>query len=190
MNETNSQEEQAIKETCPLCGEFEGTKREVGGHKIQCTIKHNKAIADAAIDATVADHQAAAGDRKREEPDRTERVPLGVRRQRLSYEGTEPGFHYHWMNDNWPLRPTRIKDAEAAGYVTVEGVPQRRAGAASDGSSIMATLMRIPERLYDEDQAEKDRLIDEEEASRDDGNFVGADKDKFYVPNATANRGG
>jgi len=107
----------------------------------------------------MSDVEAPKRGRPRNE-DRAERVPIGVRRQRLGAEERR-GFHRHWFNDS----PGRIDAAKAGGYehVTDEnGEPRRaRVGVAPDGEVQMGYLMEIPQKFYDEDQRAKHKSVDE-----------------------------
>ena len=127
--------------------------------------------------------------RDRDVPDRKKRTPLGVRRKRLDAP-TEPGFHYHWLNDEWDKDPNRVADAEAGGYVHVKGTAPRTAGVNDGGKPIMGRLMRIPLELYDADQAEKQREIDEKEKLINEGSYDLRPGDNRYVPDGARNRQG
>lgn len=115
---------------------------------------------------------------ERGEDQRKERVPLGVIRKKLSVTAIE-GYVLRWLTD----RDGRIQDAEAAGYefVAYEETGQigqhnttpdsqeqgskvsKRVGTDDHGAPLIAYLMKIKKEWYDEDQAEKQRKIDETE---------------------------
>jgi hypothetical protein len=101
---------------------------------------------------------------------RPRRQPLGVR-NRLNVKNKEPGFMYRIVNDV----DDRIPELMEQGY---EIVPQAKVGAISDrrvdlpsapgsasylsvGQGTKAVVMRQKEEYYKEDQAIKQRQIDE-----------------------------
>jgi hypothetical protein len=209
---SDSENGQGVKVTCDICGEYEGTEKQVfSGHKPRCKEKRAKEAAmldsepndgeetnavrvedaeptpESTTETNMPEAEPVVA-REREIPDRKERVPLGVRRQKLAAP-VEPGYQYRWMNDGWQKDPNRIAAAEAGGYVHVEGVEPRVVGSNDTGKPIIARLMRIPQELYDEDQAEKQREIDEKEQAVNDGSFGTTPGDKRYVPDGAANRG-
>lgn len=117
--------------------------------------------------------------------ERRERIPLGVPRSRMAAD-TRPGYVRRWVNDT----PGRIAAAEKAGYEHVTEGDQKRsinAGVNEDGSVMRAHLMEIPKEFYDEDQAAKQKPIDEfEEQLRrrvqsDPSSRNSADADKFHA---------
>lgn len=105
---------------------------------------------------------------------RRERVPLGVVRRKLSFRNQDPNFQYRWMKD----KDNRINEALDGGYEFVE----RDSGTAGDdstsdqgqdtriskvtgsterGDSQRSYLMRIRKDWYEQDQAEKQKYLDE-----------------------------
>lgn len=213
MGETeNVQSEQETVVRCDICGVYEGTFNQVKGHKPRCREKADR-IRDlpAEPDDGLETQEGIDSDptsepltreelveklkppdpavaRERETSDRKERVPLGVRRLKLAAP-VEPGFQYRWINDGWGHDPGRIAAAEAGGYVHVEGVAPRRVGSNEGGKEITARLMRIPQELYDGDQAAKAKEIDEREEAINKGSFDTNPGDNRYVPDGAANRG-
>ena len=204
----NSQNEQETVERCEICNVYEGTKAQVRGHRPRCMEKREREVdalntleeidLEEEVDRAHAEAQAAEKEpetepetsepvvaRERETPDRKERVPLGVRRLKLAVP-ERPGFHRRWMNDGWKHDPSRISDAEAGGYVLVEGVAPRVVGSNDNSTAITARLMEIPQELYDEDQAAKAREIDEKEKTINKGSGIPGDNQ--YVPDVAANR--
>jgi len=139
----------------------------------------------------------------REESKRKERIPMGVRRQRLTLPERK-GFHRHWFNDS----PGRIEQALEAGYTPIidestrdeEGRAQAvtaRVGVAPDGSVLMAHAMEIPVEFYDQDQAEKQAPLDEFDAElrrgtidpeRGNAEMTGADRGKIYHKSSSIKR--
>ena len=109
---------------------------------------------------------------EKEEPEKV-RVPMYASR-RLRFPKRE-GFHRHVFNDD--KKKDRIRKALNAGYTFVtEDVEGRdpRAGDASRigkntsqhvGNGMTGFLMEIPQKLYDEDQAAKNRKTDAREAA-------------------------
>ncbi len=97
------------------------------------------------------------------------RIPLGGLVDKLQYEERN-GYHQHWFKNT----PARIQQAKNAGYDLVPGVDQQIAGQDEHGKPESLVLMQIPEKWYREDQALKQRRIDEQEAdiaSRHGGNL-------------------
>lgn len=123
----------------------------------------------------------------REETERTERVPLGGQTYKLDAP-LRPGYRRYWFNDDIG----RIESALAAGYKHVEEKRGKRAskwkrpaGTNETGGQRYVYLMEIPEEFYQEDQAAKQRPIDEIDAAIQGGVVNGADgKDEgaFYQP--------
>jgi len=125
-------------------------------------------------------------DEKRDKMDRVdkkrkERVPLGILRTKLRTDQRE-GFVRRWIND----KPGRLDDAVKAGYEFVSDpnaelkigdgndiaqvagigtVVSRTVGQHEDGRQMRAYLMEIENDLYQEDQSEKQGMLDEKEAS-------------------------
>ena len=108
---------------------------------------------------------------KNERPDRSERkrVPLG-QRNRISFQ-TEEGFHYHLIND----KDGRLQKAVNGGYEFVEseknlgdsivGTAKKMGKRVSMpvGNNTTGYLMRIKKEWYDEDQKDKQKLVNESE---------------------------
>lgn len=108
---------------------------------------------------------------------RPKRRLLGGFRDPLSIH-KEEGFHYRVFNDD-PLKPGRIQEAKEAGYEVVAGEGQigdpavdnpKKLGSAMTrpvGNGVTGVLMRKPLDQYKEDQAFKQKDVDEtEEAIR------------------------
>ncbi|HDZ25507.1 hypothetical protein LCGC14_0643120 [marine sediment metagenome] len=128
--------------------------------------------------------------------DRTKRIPLGKIKLRLSAE-IPKGYVGRWVNDD----PGRLMQAEDGGYAFMVD-PTLQVGdpdASSDVSKSIdsrisavvdritgkrAYLMIIRQEDYDEDQAEKQRQIDETEKSLFQGKDEkgGPGDDGRYVP--------
>lgn len=139
--------------------------------------------------------------RKRERPNnRKERVPLGAFRSKLSVPGELIGANEvgRWVND----KPGRLRDAELGGYEFVddpevkvgEDAQDGRAGLGTkvsrvvgqedDGTPITAYLMVIDKDLYDQDQAEKLRPLEEVDKAIEEGAVEGAQGEPgaYYSP--------
>ena len=108
----------------------------------------------------------------RTQADRKERVPLDGTRQKLEAP-PRPGYHRRWFND----KPGRLGDAQRAGYEFVEeetdDAPNsddvgtrvsRIVGTNEAGKAEIAYLMEIRQEFFAEDQAAKQRRIDETES--------------------------
>ena len=88
----------------------------------------------------------------------------------------ETGYHYRVFNDD-PNRPGRIELAKEAGYEVViseQSLGEGGVNAASKigkavttlvGAGITGVLMRKPKKWYDEDQKEKQKIVDERESA-------------------------
>ena len=133
---------------CYICNEAEfPTKQQLGAHQGHCKLKH---------------------------PDRLERstrVPFGAPVKRFNPPEND-GFYYRVFNDNWKKEPGRIQRAMSAGYEIVEHERSgETAGTNDDGSEIKGVLMRIPQELYDQDQALKQQEIDKVDEQIHRGKF-------------------
>ena len=132
---------------------------------------------------------------------RKERVPLGRMRRKMSIpDGLIPKNKVaRWIND----KSGRLQAAQEGGYTFVddplakvgEGSEDGRdsldtkisrvVGTKEDGSPLKAYLMVINKSLYDADQAEKNRHLDEIDASIRRGNVEGeVGKDGRYIPSS------
>ena len=105
--------------------------------------------------------------------ERKKRTPLGVPRQKLAVTGRQ-GYKRRWIND----RDGRIQQALEGDYqfVAKDGAEFKDKDAATRNESIndavsrtvdpdgtKAYLMEIPTAYYNADQAEKQKVIDEQE---------------------------
>lgn len=105
--------------------------------------------------------------------ERTERVPLGIKRSKLAVENKDPNSVYRWMNDVG----ARISDAERGGWVFVDTAKvgnvdisnreqslgsrvSRIVGQDAQHKPITAYLMRIKKEYYDADQKFKQDELD------------------------------
>lgn len=110
-------------------------------------------------------------------------------RNRLAVKNKEPGYVYRIVNDV----DDRIEDLEERGY---EIVPQAKLGRVGDkrvddpsapgssslisvGQGTKAVVMRIKEEYYAEDQAFKQKQVDDTEQTM---KSVGGHKNTDYVP--------
>lgn len=108
---------------------------------------------------------------KREE--RSERLPLGIKRSKLAVHDQDPAFVYRWINDE----AGRLHDAEKGGYefatdakvgqgdvanrnASVGDRVSRIVGKNASGQPITAYLMRIKKEWYDADQKAKQKTLD------------------------------
>lgn len=125
------------------------------------------------------------------------RVPLGGHRQKLQVNARE-GYKRRWIND----KEGRLLNAENGGYLFVEdptlqvgdadlkneetGVGsrvRRLVGSHKDGSPMYAYLMEIKEEWYEQDQADKQKAIDEVEDAIKRGNVDGGiEASERYTP--------
>lgn len=148
-----TQENQKI--ICTICGEYEcDTNQQLQMHQYHCKKKNIQE------------------DTKEEKPDiRKKRVPFGVPTQRFNCPD-DPNFHHRVFNDNWKKEPGRIQRAREAGYEMVDDPASGSTVSTNDdGSEVKGVLMRIPKKLYDQDQAVKNRELDKIEAQIHKGKF-------------------
>jgi hypothetical protein len=114
-------------------------------------------------------------DQPRVRRNKKERIPVnGNTRNILTVSNREPGYHYRWVIND----PDRVAKFKEAWYEPVEGsenlkVGDRKVDTSAGTSSVVEAragggkkyvLMRIPEELWQEDQAAKHRQVDESEA--------------------------
>jgi len=155
----NQEEKEMFK--CWICKEAEfDSKQKLSVHQTHCKLKHPNYR------------------------ERTERVPFGqpVQRFTISKEDRKK-YHYHIFNDNWKKDPGRIQRALAAGYEVVEHDRSRESvGTNEDSTEIKGILMRLPTELYEEDQAAKQKKIDEIDNQIYRGKLEQAANDNRYLP--------
>ena len=132
------------------------------------------------------------------EEQRKERIPLGTIRRKLSVPDglIPPNKVGRWVND----KPGRIQQALDGGYDFIED-PLAKVGEGPENqrdplstkirrtvdreTGMKAYLMAIPKRFYDQDQKEKNRLLDEIDADIQGGNIEGrVGQDGRYVPSS------
>ena len=95
---------------------------------------------------------------------RPKRIPVeGNHRNRLTVDGTDPGYEYRWVND----LDSRIEMFKEGGWEVVthtvqvgdkrvgEPTPEASAVSKAVGKGTTAVLMRILKEYYDEDQLSK-----------------------------------
>ena len=106
---------------------------------------------------------------------RPRRSPIGAK-NRLSVRDKEDGYIYRIVNSNLRDDPDRVERFQEQGY---ELVPREVAGRIGDkrvdnastpgssefsvGGGTKAVFMRIKKEWYDEDQAAKQQLVDDQE---------------------------
>jgi hypothetical protein len=107
-------------------------------------------------------------------PDRSK--PTRVKfadRNRISFDGMEPGYHYHVFTDV-PGRLEKMQDIgyefvesdqQIGDYRVAEGSKMGKAVSKSTGGGQRGYLMRIKQEFYDEDQAAKAKRVDAVEAA-------------------------
>lgn len=136
------------------------------------------------------------GERRR----RKQRVPLGGHRSKLTIEGYDIPSNKvaRWIND----KPGRLRAAQDGGYEFVEDPDSRVqvgeepmtgrepletkvsrfVGPDEQGKPMKAYLMVIDKELYEEDQAEKQKIVDETDKAIKFGMVGAQEDDKRYVP--------
>ena len=98
------------------------------------------------------------------------RVPIGAKRDIINCSDTPEGYVDRWVNDD----PGRIDKFKAAGYEFVEsgkvgtsgvdGTHSEQGVVSKDmGKGVTAYRMRQRADYFEEDQAEKQRIVDESE---------------------------
>lgn len=146
-----------IKETCEKCGKVfwgNNAKAQLHGHMKSHTVQ------------------------ERIEKDR---VPFGTP-QRLFSCPENDGFHYRVFNDQWAKEPGRIQRAKKAGYEIVKDTGSYPVGTNDDGSPIKGILMRIPQEMYDSDQAVKQLEVDKVDEQIKSGTLEQNQNDNRYSP--------
>lgn len=162
MNEESKAEERKFK--CEHCNQAEfDSPQQLRGHQMKCRPKEDS--------------------QEKVEYPRQKRVPFGLPRQRFGDVPKDDGFHYRVFNDKWRKDPGRVQRAIAAGYERVDH-PQsnKTVGTNDDNTEIKGVLMRIPQELWEQDQAmkEESRAIVDEQIHR--GLHTAAQGDGRYVP--------
>lgn len=131
-----------------------------------------------------------------EQSDRRSRTPLGRARQKLTVPEL-PGCKLRWINDVGG----RLLQAEAGGYeyVTKQEVGHvgesvesgntdvgnrvsKVVGKDENHNPLRAYLMKIKKTWYDEDQAEKQKQIDEVDRAIREGRHESQHDDGRYIP--------
>ena len=202
---TDEGTEQVI--VCEICNEWSATGPKAAarlrGHRMKCKVRTTRPLnmktpeeLQAELDEAIAQLTAlqakqlettASPDsvvdpepRKREQPDRKERIPIGVRRKRLNLP-EDPNFNRRIFNDKWAHDPLRIPSAVDGGYVIMEGYPQNPVGVNPDGSAKIGIPMQIPIELYEQDQAAKQKIVDRSDSAIQAGTFTIEAKDRGKV---------
>jgi hypothetical protein len=136
-------------------------------------------------------------DGKKSRKSRGSRVPLGQHRSKMSVDSHDlpDGVVPRWINDIGG----RLRDAQDGGYkfvqdknIKVGDDPQQsqgmgsavniRVGTHEDGSPMHAYLMTIDKDLYEEDQADKQRIVDEIDTAIMEGHHQSNYGDGKYRP--------
>lgn len=160
---------QETKAKCAWC-EYEGDKRQVNMHQLNCKHKPPE-----------QPKEDKAPERERPKVDRKERIPFSIPRRRLNAPSGD-GYHYRIFNDNWRKEPGRIQRALEAGYEKVGSFESLSVGTNEDGSEIKGILMRIPQELYEEDQKSKQEEVDKVDEAIRGGKLEEGRNDKRYIP--------
>ena len=103
---------------------------------------------------------------------RPERTPLG-QRNRLTFKGQDPAYHYRWLNDKDDRLQMALEggydfvygDANLAGDSRLESTPLDGRISKPAGNGVQTYLMRIPKEFYEADQKAKMQRIDASEAT-------------------------
>jgi len=133
----------------------------------------------------------------RPKKERTARIPLGTPRRKLSFDNQDPNYVYRWIND----APGRLQNAEVGGYeyVTTDeaqsgigdedmrnedtGMGEKISAVVDSRTGKKAYLMKIKRQWYEEDQAEKQRPLNEfDDQLRRVSDQYSSGVDNRYVP--------
>lgn len=164
------------------CEEGKNPERVLNGHKIQCRIKYDKEQAENLEAQKGKPQELRQGSREDNQPARKERIPFGIPKAHFIAPEND-GYFYRVFNDEWAHEPGRIERANAAGYEIVDKAGSRLAvGTNESGSRITGILMRIPQELYDKDQALKQEEVDKVDKQIFRGNYLENPEDKRYIP--------
>lgn len=136
-------------------------------------------------------------DNKKDRKGRSSRVPLGQLRSKMSIDAYDVPTDRvpRWINDIGG----RLRDAQDGGYkfvkdknVKVGDDPQQpqgmganvniRVGTHEDGSPMYAYLMTLDRDLYEEDQADKQRVVDQIDEAILEGHHQSSYGDGKYRP--------
>lgn len=126
--------------------------------------------------------------------DRSERVPLGVPRTKLSVP-KRAGYRRRWINDDSKGRlqaaleggyshvhDPNLKVGEDGGGSATDTRVSRIVGRGEGGKPLRAFLMEIPSELYKADQASKQAALDEVDRAIRKGRLVQDGEEHRYVP--------
>ena len=171
------------KWVCAYCEQYtDEDKRKVNAHQMQCSARKEEAPFQNELEAPepeVEPEETPAQIRAQEI--RQRREDFGDPRQ--SHKPfPDDGFQYRIFNDNWRVRPNRIKDAEANGWEAVEGESKMHRGTNEDGSSIEGVVMRIPEEIYEEDFKASQKEVDLVDEAIGRGTLEQQAGDNRYIP--------
>ena len=113
------------------------------------------------------------------------RKPIGSPEKKWNCPEND-GYHYRVFNDDWITRPGNIQNALAAGYEFVESDEEKQKpkiiGTNDNGTPIKGYLMRIPQEIFDEDQKEKQKVVDKIDHQIKTGSFQQGANDGRYIP--------
>jgi hypothetical protein len=97
---------------------------------------------------------------------RKDSTPINGMRMKLQVSGTEPGFHYAWINDE-NVGTALDNDYEFVTHAVKIGhkhidVSEMQGSKISRnvGNGVVAYLMRIPEEWYQENELENQKYVD------------------------------
>ena len=125
-------------------------------------------------------------------PQRPNRVPLHEQRNKLTVSGRDPNRVYRWVNDV----DDRVASLKLAGYIVEEaknvgevGDPSLDTGQSTTssivekhvGGRIKAILMSQDKEIWEEDQAAKQKNVDELEAAMHRDNQAASDYGKVEI---------
>lgn len=169
-------------EKCEKCeAEFE-TAAQLRGHMM--THAKKEQAAEIAVVRARTDMENETVHQKADRIRRS-RKPFGAPEKKWSCP-MDDGYFYRVFNDNWSTRPGNIQRALDAGYEFVHSEKDREkpqvVGTNDNGTPITGHLMRIPQEVFEEDQREKQKVVDRVDDQIRKGSLQSGTNDGRYVP--------
>lgn len=132
------------------------------------------------------DNRQAAVRTEADRAKRPERIPFGVKRQKLGVAMDIPGYHLRWINDDG----IRVMQAQQGGYSFVspaevgltdkESQVKRLVGKTESGAPLYAYLMKIETAFYNEDRETIQREVDRFDTAIRNGSLEARPGDQRY----------
>ena len=119
-------------------------------------------------------------------PQRAQRIPFGVKRQKLGVAMEIPGYHLRWINDDG----VRIMQAQQGGYMFVtpaevgltdkDSQVKRLVGKTETGAPLYAYLMKLEQAFYEEDRQIIQKEVDKFDTAIKSGSIEARPGDNRY----------